>query len=87
MKRLLSIILSAVLTLSIFCVAPSAAFSDPVGGQCGDSLNWSFDASWGVLTLSGIGRMYDYEDESNPAPWMSSYRTQIKSVVSRFTEL
>ncbi len=81
MKRILSIFLSAVIMLSMLCIAPSVAFSDEVGGKCGDSLNWSFDTSSGVLTLSGTGRMYDYEDESAPAPWMNSYRTQIKSVV------
>ncbi len=83
MKRIMSVLLSVVIAVSVFCTVSPEAFSEAVGGQCGNNLNWSFDPASGVLTLSGTGRMYDYEDEANPAPWMNSYKTQIKSVVCK----
>lgn len=36
-------------------------------GNCGDSLTWKIYNS-NMLTISGTGIMYDYDDE-NPAPW------------------
>ncbi len=41
-------------------------------GICGDNLVWSFDADTGLLTISGTGAMYDYQnslDVMNVAPW------------------
>ncbi len=49
-----------------------------INGTCGDSLNYSFEASTGKLTITGTGDMTNYS-LSYSAPW-SSYRTLIKSV-------
>ena len=57
-------------------------------GYCGDpSVNDGKDVTYsltgdGLLTISGTGAMACYtNDESNPAPWRSSYKDAITSVV------
>ncbi|MCD8214631.1 MAG: leucine-rich repeat protein [Clostridiales bacterium] len=51
-----------------------------INGTCGDNLTWTLTEE-GVLTISGIGEMYDYYNSSDGyAPW-SSYRYGKKSVV------
>jgi|GEM_PF-1162542 len=46
---------------------------------CGDSLIWSVDPENGVLTISGVGEMYDFTSE-NDIPWYRD-RERITSVV------
>ena len=48
-----------------------------ITGTRGDNLTWEFDAETGVLTISGIGAMADYQYDS---PW-NGYRSSIKSVI------
>ena len=52
-------------------------------GKCGDNLTWTIDNNE-VLTISGTGRIPDYNDSSsggnNTAPWYG-YAYQIKKVV------
>lgn len=36
-------------------------------GKCGDNLTWELDGS-GLLTISGTGRMYDYQDTEDDTP-------------------
>ena len=48
---------------------------------CGDNLSWEFDSSSGTLTITGTGDMYDYDDNSNFAPWLISYYESITSVI------
>lgn len=45
-------------------------------GTCGDNLTWTLDSE-GLLTISGTGKMYDYNYDS--LPW-DSYRDSIKTV-------
>lgn len=43
----------------------------PGNGSCGDNMEWTLDEN-GTLTISGIGKMYDYYDEVNDKltiPW------------------
>ena len=47
-----------------------------VSNVCGDGLTWSYDK--GVLTVSGAGAMYDYEEGG--APWYQ-YREEITTVI------
>ncbi|MBR0302952.1 MAG: leucine-rich repeat protein, partial [Clostridia bacterium] len=47
-------------------------------GACGDSLTWLYDITEGSLTISGLGRMYDYN--WNTTPW-DSFKASIRSVV------
>ena len=48
-------------------------------GACGDNVTWRLSAD-GTLTISGQGRINDYDNEDNPMPW-EICRQYIKSVV------
>ena len=91
LHRLLCLVLSLVLTLSLMTSAvfaddpaatePESVTPTPIqsdGGSCGTSVNWSFDDSTGVLTLSGTGATKTYGKGS--APWYK-YRAAITSLV------
>ncbi len=92
MKRI-NCVLSLFLTvLLIFGSAPAAAlagvgfFTTPVSatapdasGTCGANATWEYYHSTGLLTVSGSGNMYNYDNASNKAPW-SAYRSSIKTV-------
>ena len=83
-KRFLSILLTAVLLL---CAVPlglglvdtAYAAETANSGTCGDNVTWRLSDD-GTLTISGTGKMKDYNDYNNCAPW-DSVRSQIKSVV------
>lgn len=47
-----------------------------ISGVCGDHLTWILDEENGILTISGYGDMYDYDQ----CPW-SSYRDSIISII------
>ena len=49
-----------------------------VTGECGEELDWSLNTATGELTISGFGRMWDYERTGN-CPW-EEYREDIRSV-------
>lgn len=51
----------------------------PTSGSCGDEVNWYLDTNTGVLTISGSGKMTDFEDCSDQ-PWVNR-RSQIKKAV------
>ena len=84
-KRFLSILLTAVLLL---CAVPlglglvdTAYAAETVSsGTCGDNVTWRLSDD-GTLTISGTGKMKDYESHgSDIAPWYS-VRSQVKSIV------
>ena len=78
MKKIISIFLSLVFVFSVsagFVQTASAAYS----GVCGDNLTWEFDEGSGVLTISGTGRMYDYDDSTDTPPW-SNQLSNIKII-------
>lgn len=49
-------------------------------GTCGENLTWELVESTGVLTISGVGEMTDYNGYSNYAPWYA-YRDSIQTVI------
>lgn len=74
-KRILSLVLAAVLTL---CLLPATAYAaTTASGACGKNLTWSL-SSTGTLTISGKGAMAEYSNGN--MPWIA-YKNQIKSVV------
>ena len=81
-KRLLSILLTAVLLL---CAVPlglglvdtAYAAETANSGTCGDNVTWRLSDD-GTLTISGTGDMADYD--GNGAPWFDFY-SQVKTVV------
>ena len=77
-KRLLCMLLSLAM---IFTILPSTAIAvDETSGSCGQNATWSFNESSGWLTISGSGKMddYDYSWDST-SPW-SRYLDQITTV-------
>lgn len=80
-KKLFSVILSVALVLSVFAGINMTASAATKTGTTGD-LSWSLDTSTGVFTLSGTGYGANYANNySNRAPWYTSYRSTIKSVI------
>ncbi|MCD8008853.1 MAG: fibronectin type III domain-containing protein [Clostridiales bacterium] len=82
-KRLLALILTLALAMSLLAVPAMAADTTQEAettvsaqatvattGTCGDNVTWSY--SNGTLTISGTGKMYDY-DTTQDAPWSSDY--------------
>ena len=87
MKRLISLLIVAVMTFATFSAAIPVS-AETVSGTCGDNLTWDFDTETGTLTVSGTGAMTDYNNSYNSsagtyittAPW-KSYYDSIKTVV------
>jgi hypothetical protein len=86
MKRR-DIFLLFVLTAVLFsAVSNGVSAKNPQKGQaevvnsglCGDSVQWNFTPESGVLVISGIGAMSNYQFPSIPIPWK---RTSIDSLV------
>ena len=78
-KKILSIFLAFCL---IFSLLPMGAMADETkSGTCGDNLTWTLDGD-GTLTISGTGKMYDYDysEYKKAAPWIRDIY-KIKSVV------
>ena len=79
-KRILTFVLAFVLVLGLVPGAFATEATEetkPVRGEfeCGDDMVWAYDD--GVLTITGSGRMDDYEAD---APW-AAYKDQIESVI------
>ncbi len=80
-KKILSLLLSLVLMVSVGAVGNTPAYAATRTGTTGD-LSWSLDTSTGVLTISGTGYSENYANSaSKRAPWYTLYRTTITSVV------
>ena len=81
--KLISIVLSALMLMSVFAAAPAFA-ADTVKSTTGDdtgttgSLSYSFNSATGAFSLTGSGNMADYADETT-RPW-DSYKDEIKSL-------
>ncbi len=45
-------------------------------GDCGDNLTWTLDAD-GLLTIEGIGAMYDYSNSESGTPWKDLSYTSV----------
>ncbi len=76
-KMFLGLVLSLILVIGIVLVTNVCASTVVDSGSCGDNLTWVLD-SQGTLTISGSGKMYDW-DSSNLPPWYY-YDDVIKSV-------
>ena len=66
MKKIISLLLSLAMLLTITSGLNLTAFADTITGECGDNVTYSLDTSTGVLTISGTGKMTDYSYQSSP---------------------
>ena len=62
MKKILSLILSLVMLLSITAGLNLTAKAETKTGTCGENVTYSLDSSTGELTISGTGKMDDYQN-------------------------
>ena len=72
MKKVLSILLFAVLLCTLLPKTALFAHGEVIGGSCGApgyDLRWEFDPETGELRISGTGSMEDYNNYSVNAPW------------------
>ncbi len=80
-KKLISSVLAVCVAVSAASVSSfSVNGADDASGTCGDGINWSLNASTGVLTVSGNGPM-DPEISSWNKWTYSDYADSIKEVV------
>ena len=88
-KKVISSMLTLVLTLCMFSVIPVCTQANaqefvPEGeiysGTFGADLTWEYDENTCTLTISGTGDMGWYMEDDCPMPWYS-YRHKIKTVV------
>ena len=74
-KKLLALLISAVLLLSLL---PLGAYAAESQGTCGPNLQWVFEEDKETLRISGTGPMADYPDFNSP--WRS-FNSKIKTIV------
>ena len=60
MKKIISLLLSLAMLLTITSGLNLTAYADVQTGSCGDNVTYSLDNETGVLTISGTGEMYHY---------------------------
>ena len=88
-KRLLSLAMAVAMIFGSAAALPEGTFTHstsirvsaenaPTSGKCGENVYWSLDDK-GVLTISGTGKMYDYDSWHSYSPFYQ--RDDIKSVV------
>ncbi|MBR0414421.1 MAG: leucine-rich repeat protein [Clostridia bacterium] len=85
MKKVLCIVLTLAMLVSLFSAMPVTASALDVTGSCGDNVTYTIDAQ-GNLTLSGTGATYNYT-ESNPSPFYQSAAIKSVTVESGITAL
>ena len=78
MKKIISLLLSLAMLLTITSGLNLTAYADVQTGSCGDNVTYSLDTETGVLTISGTGDMADYSVSDN-SPFHDN--ASIKSVV------
>ncbi len=80
MKKIVSILLSLVMLLSISSAAGVNAYAKALTkGKCGKSVTYSFQQSTGTLTISGKGKMTNYAQKGPSSPFES--KSGIKKVI------
>lgn len=79
MKKIVSLLLSIFILISVFLLSTPVAFAASYSGSAGGSVVWSLDTYTGTLTFSGTGNMADYTADEQPE-W-NRYQGYIKYVV------
>ncbi len=77
-------ILIRLVCLSCFFMTAVISKAETVGGLCGlegdNMISWELDLNFGLLTISGEGRMADFDDPSE-APWWSYSKSIVHLIV------
>lgn len=78
MKKLLSLLMSAIMLISTLVISPSFIFAGNTV-KCGDNIFAEYDENAQSLTLKGSGKMYDYD--ASTSPWKDNSSYKIKTLV------
>ncbi len=78
MKKILSLMLSLIMTVSVLFAVPNDCFAATSSGWCGDDVYYEYNSSTGNLYLSGSGSTKDYSTFS-VSPFKSM--TGLKNVI------
>ena len=60
MKKIISLLLSVVMVVSMFTAIPFTAGAAWISGKCGDNVSYSYDSATRELVIAGTGKMYRY---------------------------
>ena len=77
MKKVISLFMSIVMLISITAGLNLKVFARELSGSCGESVTYTLNTETGLLTISGTGFMYDFEDAS---PWYSNSNSNSNSI-------
>lgn len=77
MKKILVSLLAVMYIAVLITVLPVSAAE--TSGTCGENVTWEFDASTGVMTISGSGPIQDFQKYTD-ASW-NEIRAEVKKVV------
>lgn len=75
LKKSFALLLAVLCTMNFVVVS----FAQESSGECGEKVLWSYDESNGALTISGAGKMYDYN--AAWSPFWTYFSDSIKKVV------
>lgn len=72
---------STVVPLSVGAVSATVVSAEDTTsviqqGKCGKNVNYKLTGN-GILTISGTGNMYDYDNEEIIVPWVNSYVSNV----------
>ena len=88
-KRIVSIILSICMLLSLTAGLDFSVYALDSSGSCGKNASYYFNSSTGALTIKGTGDMYDYaltDDDGEPvSPFKNKQEIKSITIVSGIT--
>ena len=79
MKKIISLLLSLAMLLTITSGLNLTAYAAVKTGKCGDNVTYSLDTSTGVLTISGTGDMDDYSYNSR-SPFYKDTKIEVITI-------
>ncbi len=77
-NRLISMLLCIIMVVGLLPLTAMAAETD-TSGYCGLNVKWNYNADTKTLTISGTGKMEDYDHEwgAKVTPW-NNYRNILR---------
>ena len=65
MKKIISLLMAFVMLFSVTSGLTLTAYAEtPTSGQCGENAFWNYDEESKTLTISGTGKMFDYNNNT-----------------------
>ncbi len=82
MKKVLSMVLSAIIVFSMLTCGGITSSASDLSGSCGDDVTWEYSPEYKTITISGSGYMtnYVYDNGTYNRPW-ESFKDEIEELV------